>query len=261
MEKKGIETIRKQVEYYLSDENLKQDEFFHSQIKTSQDRYLGLHLIMKCKKIKSLNVKNEQQLVEAIKASDILELNENNTGVRRKDNPELPVLEKSTKKAKLNDSSAHTVNNASEPTENQEETKNNDSDNNGSENPFDNFEPLVFDVTCEKEGVANWKLIQEDLLRTYNLHVPYARFAKVEGNFVLNQSRVPQETVDNLEKTGLKIGDAIINVKLAKGDSLQRFWDHHGHHFNTIIERTKQDFGANRAKQEDKKKKKKVGEF
>jgi hypothetical protein len=50
--------LKKQIEYYLSDANLKQDEFFHEQI-SKNDGYLPIHLILKCNKIKKLGANEE----------------------------------------------------------------------------------------------------------------------------------------------------------------------------------------------------------
>jgi hypothetical protein len=73
------EDIRKQIEYYLSDENLAQDEFFHEQITKDHGGYLGLHLILKCNKIKKLNITDEKVLADAVKDSQLVELNEAKT--------------------------------------------------------------------------------------------------------------------------------------------------------------------------------------
>jgi hypothetical protein len=48
----SIEEVRRQVEYYLSDKNLSQDEFFHKQITDHPEGYLLLALILKCNKVK-----------------------------------------------------------------------------------------------------------------------------------------------------------------------------------------------------------------
>ena len=72
--------LRKQLEYYLSDENLSQDEFFHEQITKAPDGFLGLHLILKCNKIKKLGITEEKTLAEAVEGSLQIELNESRTG-------------------------------------------------------------------------------------------------------------------------------------------------------------------------------------
>ena len=44
--------IKTQIEYYLGDENLKKDSFFHNLIICDANGYLDLDYIMKCKKSK-----------------------------------------------------------------------------------------------------------------------------------------------------------------------------------------------------------------
>lgn len=46
--------LRKQVEYYLSDENLQQDKFFHDCISADPEGWLDMQLIVKCNKMKAM---------------------------------------------------------------------------------------------------------------------------------------------------------------------------------------------------------------
>ena len=83
--------IKEQIEYYLSDENLKQDSFFHDKISENSNGYLDLDYLLKCNKIKKAGWTKEE-LIEGIKLSDIVELDNTNNKVRRKDNKPLPEL-------------------------------------------------------------------------------------------------------------------------------------------------------------------------
>lgn len=75
------EDIRKQLEYYLSDENLSQDEFFHEQISKDAAGYLSLHLILKCNKIRKQNITDEKVLADAAEGSLLIELNQARTSI------------------------------------------------------------------------------------------------------------------------------------------------------------------------------------
>ena len=83
--------IKEQIEYYLSDENLKQDSFFHDKISENSNGYLDLDYLLKCNKIKKAGWTKEE-LIEGIKLSDIVELDNTNNKVRRKGNKPLPEL-------------------------------------------------------------------------------------------------------------------------------------------------------------------------
>ncbi len=48
--------LKKQVEYYLSDNNLKGDKFFHRELLKQADGFMDINLIMKCRNVKNLNV-------------------------------------------------------------------------------------------------------------------------------------------------------------------------------------------------------------
>ena len=80
-----------QLEYYLSDQNLKVDTFFRDLIQESSEGYVEVSHFLKCNKIKKLQA-TEDSLISAAQKSELLEVNEARTAVRRKDNKELPDL-------------------------------------------------------------------------------------------------------------------------------------------------------------------------
>jgi len=46
--------VRKQIEYYLSDDNLKFDKFFHEKISANEEGWLEVALVLSCNKMKAL---------------------------------------------------------------------------------------------------------------------------------------------------------------------------------------------------------------
>lgn len=56
-------------------------------------------------------------------------------------------------------------------------------------NYYEAFQPLIFSTSCAAEGVANWRNVTEALLKQHNVHAPYCRFGKQEGNFALNKDK------------------------------------------------------------------------
>lgn len=125
---------------------------------------------MNCNNIKKLGITKDEELKEAIKSSEELELHPTAPTFRRKDNKPLP--EKSLK------------------TENNKEAQKQE------DNPYKNIETTIFTLEADKEDPNNkitFKVIQEALARTYNLHPPYTRFSKIEGNFALNNNDLTKE--------------------------------------------------------------------
>eukprot|EP00435_Cladocopium_sp_Y103_P065725 s392_g27.t1 len=57
--------VRKQVEYYLSDENLKYDKFFHEKIAENTDGWLDMTLILQCNKMKTMRATKVRQYLRA----------------------------------------------------------------------------------------------------------------------------------------------------------------------------------------------------
>jgi len=83
--------VRKQVEYYLSDDNLKHDKFFSEKIASDAEGWLEMSLVLSCNKMKAMRTSKED-VMAALKESK-LELKEDGSAVRRPGNAPLPKLE------------------------------------------------------------------------------------------------------------------------------------------------------------------------
>lgn len=83
--------IRKQVEYYMSDENLRTDRFFNEKIASDKEGWLEMSLILSCNKMKAMRA-TQEDVVAALKDSK-LELKDAGAAVRRPGNAPLPKLE------------------------------------------------------------------------------------------------------------------------------------------------------------------------
>merc|ERR1719161_3333241 len=62
--------LRKQVEYYLSDQNLMYDKFFHEKISANPEGWLDMSLILSCNKMKAMRATKELVL-DALKDSPV----------------------------------------------------------------------------------------------------------------------------------------------------------------------------------------------
>ena len=94
--------IKTQIEYYLGDENLKKDSFFHGLISSDANGYLNLDYILKCNKIKKKGW-TKDDIIKGIELSTFVELDKTEQKVRRKDNLKLPELTLLNKKRKKED--------------------------------------------------------------------------------------------------------------------------------------------------------------
>lgn len=77
------ERIVKQVEWYFSDENLLKDSFLMKHINRNKQGYVSLKLVASLRKVKTLS-KDWKVVLECLKHSDLLALNEEETKIRRK---------------------------------------------------------------------------------------------------------------------------------------------------------------------------------
>lgn len=89
-----LDRVKKQVEFYFSDANMRRDAFLQRKVKEGQG-YVDLPLLLSFNRIKSLRCFNAGQLVQAIRKSDMLVLSEDKTKVAR-DTAKAPVEEVDT---------------------------------------------------------------------------------------------------------------------------------------------------------------------
>lgn len=101
----------------------------------------------------------------------------------------------------------------------------------------------------EEEKAVPFRYIQEALLKNYNIHSPYVRFNKTEGNFVINKKNFKEEDFSKMIEEGLKVGETVLKVEKSSADQLSVFWEKHGHHYNGIIDNLRKDFNK-KAKEE-----------
>lgn len=97
--------IKKQVEYYLSDENLRYDKFFHDKISESGEGWLELSLVMSCNKMKAMKSSIEDVLA-SLDGSKI-EISADKKSVRRPGKASLPKLESRPQHQKKSSLHAH----------------------------------------------------------------------------------------------------------------------------------------------------------
>lgn len=76
------ERIVKQVEWYFSDENLLKDSFLMKHINRNKQGYVSLKLVASLRKVKTLS-KDWKVVLECLKNSNLLALNEEGTKIRR----------------------------------------------------------------------------------------------------------------------------------------------------------------------------------
>ena len=129
-----VEEITRQLEYYLSDENLKKDVFFHDKITSGTEGYVDLSLFLKCNKVKNAGWSLEE-LKKAASQSATLELDTSRSKIRRKGNaplPELSLLNKKRKKDKKGEGKEE---------EKEEEKASND--------------PIILSILCKKFNSAH----------------------------------------------------------------------------------------------------------
>ena len=195
--------IKEQIEYYLSDDNLKNDSFFHQKISEDTNGYIELDFLLKCNKIKKAGWKKEE-LIEGIKLSDKIELDKTENKVRRKDNKPLPDLILLSKK------------------------RNNEDD----EEEKEPKEPIILMFTCEEPNKSNWKdICQAFKNENSDLNIIYSRFKDNLGHIAV----IPGDDDDVKFKDKFIYDEVEYTVKKCENEDLINFFKEHGEHYKMCV--------------------------
>ncbi len=89
--------IRQQMEFYFSDSNLSKDKFLRQEIKIAPEGYVDLNVFLKFNKIRQLT-DDLVLIAKALKKSELLEVNQEKSHVRRKSEFVEPSQKKTDKK-------------------------------------------------------------------------------------------------------------------------------------------------------------------
>ena len=194
-----IEKVKTQLEYYLSDDNLKNDAFFHEQISESSDGYVPFSTFLNCNKIKKLEA-TIPQLQEAVRSSKYIELSESGEKARRINNKSLPVLR--IKKLYI------TFDENSEL---------------GTQENVVLFVPLILSFDTTSEMFFKARDLERKLKRKLTIEIPYLRVAKKVGVFVFNKLEVDSHAIEDLCAEPVKIDK--YNLEMTKlNDSEAESW-------------------------------------
>jgi hypothetical protein len=220
--------IKEQMEYYLGDENLKKDTFFHQKISEDANGYLELNYLLNCNKCKKAGWTIDD-LKEGIKLSDKLELDKTEKKVRRKDNKALPELVLLSKKRKKEDEEV------------EEEHR----------------EPVILMFTCKESNDSNWKDVCQ-VFKDENpeLNIIYSRFKDNLGHF----SVIPKSDEELKFKDKFSFNDVEYTVKKCEGEDLINFYKEHEKHYKMCVEmhkRKNKKNQKNKSKGKNKNKKEK----
>ena len=237
--------IKKQIEYYLGDENLKKDSFFHQLISSDPDGYLDLDYILKCNKIKKKGW-SKNDLKEGIKLSQFVELDKTKEKVRRKNNLKLPELTLLNKKRKKEEKKEE---------DKKEEQNYNKKKKEGEPKKFDKNNITIFKITSDGDNSSiYWKTIFAEFKKLNpELNVDYGRYKDNLGHIGIIKKE--GQNLENIKLTpNFKIEGKIFNVKKCEGEDLDNFWKEHGSHYEYCISQREKHHKTkeNRNKQKQK---------
>ena len=203
--------IRKQIEYYLSDMNLETDEFFYKVISNEKEGYLDLEYIMQCNKVKKAGW-NKNMIIDSIKDSEQIELNDQKTKIRRKGNKPLPELneKKLLNKKRYREKKENKIN------------------------------PIILIFTSDKDNELKWQDI-EAKYKSLNptLSVIYTRFKTNEGHFGIIPSGANLKNKNEKDKVNytkeFNINGIKFSVKLCEGKELEKFMEENQSHLDLCV--------------------------
>ena len=196
MEKSAISKLQTQIEYYLSDENLKKDSFFHDVL--SQKHEIPLEMILKCNNIKKLSV-TEENIKEALESSIQVEFDSKSKSFKRKSKEPLPELLAIKKKVKKEENKIEEQ--KDQPTE-----------------------PKAYKLTTKDEYVdkITWRVVEDNIKANLSINPLFISFNKDEGNGFLV---VDEKTCEKFENGKIfKIENLNYEINELSNEESEKFW-------------------------------------
>ena len=195
--------IKNQMEFYLSDENLESDKFFNELISKANDGFIDISYILNCNIIKESNLTKEE-IFEILKDNENIELNEEKTKIRRKNNKKIPeinenkILEKKRKREK------------EKKREKQEKRH-----------------PIILTITSNKKT----EITPEKIEKVYKSLNPELLLIQTEFNNDIGYLAVKKkETASKFNFVKIfEIDDIVFKVKFCEGKELMNYWDNNSH--------------------------------
>lgn len=188
--------IRTQVEYYLSDINLKRDRLFYARIRKAEGGFIPLHLLLKCPKLLELT-ESIEEIAQAIAVSGELELNSDRTEVRRVHNRPLPPFTLPSKR----------VLQPPHPT------------------------VTVLRIQLPTGTLLPWSTLQSAF--SSQLSCQQIHYTDEEGYVVL-PGDIHESVIKTVISTGVSVGNTVYPVYKVGNEHLLRFWKVHISHYEAI---------------------------
>lgn len=240
------------MEYYLSDKNLKTDNFFYDLIKNNKEGWVELSVIQKCNAIKNMKLK-DADIVAALEGSKDVEVSKDNKSIRRANNQALPAAPEGKDKngnQKKRDAKAQGKEEAKEEKKTSvkkadsktEEDEDAELDGRGNyvlgQLDFENPVIVHFETaSTEKDYKVNWKDVENAIKEKFKkLKITYSRADQYMGELAFSSHKLPTKELETLTKTVLKIKDKDFKFTQLAGEELKAFWVKQGGHYNFCIQ-------------------------
>lgn len=194
MENSKAAQIQKQIEFYMSDENLKNDKFFNNLIRSSPNKEITLKVLLNCKKLQVLQA-TEDDLKIAIKMSNFLKMSEDPLKFGRV-NRHIPILRE--KKFFISFDKDYKLT--------QEELD--------LEDNFILFNPLIIEFFGSKKLFYRGRDLEKKLKKLWRIDIPYIKISRKKGYIVFNSLKKDDMLIldEVLKNENLEIDSYILDL-------------------------------------------------
>jgi len=228
--------VRMEVEFCLSEEGLAEYSDFAELVQKSPTNSAPIETILTIPRLKDLGI-TRVDLLNAISESDIVEINGDGTGIRRKDIKPLKELTidvsgEPSKKQKTEDGESKSDNRKSKKNQKQEE-----------------IEPKLFKITFE-EPLKKLKdsKFRSEIEKHLGKEVLFARLYGNEGYFAIDASSITEDDKKKTAHMDIEIGGALAKVQECWNDDMDKFYKQNGRGLDRNLEKA-----GKRRKQKDTK--------
>lgn len=215
------EEIKNLIEFYLSDSNLKYDKSLREKIMKDPMGFVPLEFLAGLTKLSSLKPKPDE-MAEAVRASEDLELDGAMKKIRRKYNKPLPDLAFLNQKRKIETMTKR----KEDPTEFDDDSCD-ESDIGGLDRKT--IDPMILDIKTEGDTTGiTWSIILSAFKSANpDVEAVYCRFKEKKGNIAV----LKYPDVETSFKPRFEVNGVPFDVEKTTGDNLIDFWKYNSEHF------------------------------
>jgi len=211
--------VRMEVEFVLSEEGLNQFKDIAELVTKSQTQSVPFDVLLTIPRLKELGI-TRMDLLNALSESDLVEINGDGTGIRRRDAKPFKELDIDAGPEKKQKTDSLDTNKRTRLTD-----------------QLKVVEPKLFKITLNEPIKMKDSKFRSEIEKNLGKEVAFARLYGTEGYFAIDASDATPADKMKVAHMDITIGDAVAKIQECWDDDLDKFYKKNGQGLDNYLER------------------------